>query len=81
MANRAHVLTTTVRTNPDAPKHKGISILLIEKEPGDGFAPPKLSGDVIPTIGYKGMKSYSLQFDGYPCPAEREQGKTLQGEA
>lgn len=69
-ANRAHVLTTTVKTDPSAPKHKGISILLIEKEPGDGFAPPKLSGDVIPTIGYKGMNSYNVAFDGYEVPAE-----------
>src|SRR5438309_1955245 len=43
-ANRAHVLTTTVRTDPNAKKHEGISILLIEKAPGNGFAPPKLSG-------------------------------------
>jgi (2S)-methylsuccinyl-CoA dehydrogenase len=69
-ANRAHVLCTTVRTDPDAPKHKGISILLIEKSPGDGFAPPKLSGSAIPTIGYKGMNSYSLAFDGYEVPSE-----------
>jgi alkylation response protein AidB-like acyl-CoA dehydrogenase len=69
-ANRAHVLCTTVRTDPSAPKHKGMSILLVEKEPGDGFAPPKLSGGPIPTIGYKGMNSYALAFDGYEAPAE-----------
>jgi len=69
-ANRAHVLCTTVRTDPAAPKHKGMSILLVEKEPGDGFAPPKLSGGPIPTIGYKGMNSYALAFDGYEAPAE-----------
>ena len=70
-ANRAHILTVLARTNPDVtPKHKGLSILLVEKEPGDGFAPPRLMGGAIPTIGYKGMKSYSLGFDGYPCPAE-----------
>ncbi|MHB8419763.1 MAG: acyl-CoA dehydrogenase family protein [Myxococcales bacterium] len=69
-ANRAHVLATTVRTDPSAPKHKGVSILLVEKEPGDGFAPPKLSGGPIPTIGYKGMNSYALAFDGYEVPAE-----------
>src|SRR5207249_3387738 len=53
-ANRAHVLTVLARTNPEAqPKHKGLSILLVEKAPGDGFAPPKLTGGAIPTIGYK----------------------------
>jgi len=69
-ANRAHVLTVLARTNPEQPKHKGLSILLVEKEPGDDFHPPKLMGGAIPTIGYKGMKSYSLGFDGYFCPKE-----------
>jgi alkylation response protein AidB-like acyl-CoA dehydrogenase len=70
-ANRAHVLTVLARTNPDVrPLHKGLSILLVEKQPGDGFDPPRLSGGPIPTIGYKGMKSYALGFDGLPCPAE-----------
>ena len=70
-ANRAHVLTVLARTNPDVqPPHKGLSLLLVEKQPGDGFHPPELSGGPIPTIGYKGMKSYSLGFDGYACPRE-----------
>ena len=70
MANRAHVLCTMVRTDPDAPKHKGLSLLLVEKEPGDAFHPPHLAGSPIPTIGYKGMHSYNLQFDGYEVAAE-----------
>ena len=79
-ANRAHLLTVLARTNPEAqPKHKGLSLLLVEKEPGDNFHPPELGGSAIPTIGYKGMKSYSLGFDGYPCPTENllggEEGK------
>lgn len=70
-ANRAHVLTVLARTDPDpAKRHKGLSMFLVEKEPGDGFSPPELSGGPIPTIGYKGMKSYSLAFDGYRVPAE-----------
>ncbi|HEY2749652.1 MAG TPA: acyl-CoA dehydrogenase family protein [Polyangia bacterium] len=76
-ANRAHVLTVLARTNPEVqPPHKGLSILLVEKEPGDGFHPPELAGGPIPTIGYKGMKSYSLGFDGYAVP----QGNLLGGE-
>ncbi|HLV60538.1 MAG TPA: acyl-CoA dehydrogenase family protein [Fredinandcohnia sp.] len=68
-ANRAHVLCTLVRTDPSQPKHKGLSILLVPK-PADGFAPPRLSGDPIPTIGYKGMNSYNVAFDGYEVPAD-----------
>jgi (2S)-methylsuccinyl-CoA dehydrogenase len=76
-ANRAHVLTVLARTDADVkPRHKGLSILLVEKEPGDEFHPPKLSGGAIPTIGYKGMKSYSLGFDGYFCPRENLLGGT-----
>lgn len=69
-ANKAHILCTTVVTNPDAPKHKRISILLVPKKPGDEFDPPALAGQPIPTIGYKGMNSYSLQFEDYAAPAE-----------
>ncbi len=70
-ANRAHLLTVLARTNPEAqPKHKGLSILLVEKEPGDDFHPPQLGGSPIPTIGYKGMNSYALQFDTYEAPVE-----------
>lgn len=68
-ANRAHVLCTMVRTDPSQPKHKGLSILLVPK-PGDAFDPPRLSGDPIPTIGYKGMNSYNVAFDNYEVPFE-----------
>jgi (2S)-methylsuccinyl-CoA dehydrogenase len=75
-ANRAHLLTVLARTNPEAEsKHKGLSLLLVEKAPGDEFHPPELGGSPIPTIGYKGMKSYSLGFDGYPCPVENLLGE------
>src|SRR5262249_51058143 len=51
-ANRAHVLTVLARTDAHArPKHKGLSIVLAEKAPGDGFSPPNLGGSPIPTIG------------------------------
>src|SRR5207302_751690 len=70
-ANKAHLLCTTVVTDPQAAKkHNRISILLIPKTPGDEFHPPQLAGSPIPTIGYKGMNSYALQFDGYEVPAE-----------
>ncbi len=79
-ANRAHVLTVLARTDPDVSKrHKGLSMFLAIKEPGDDFHPPELSGSPIPTIGYKGMKSYSLGFDDFKVPKENllggEEGK------
>src|SRR5918912_1125788 len=60
-ANKAHLLCTTVVTDPQAArKHDRLSILLIPKTPGDDFHPPQLAGSPIPTIGYKGMNSYAL---------------------
>src|SRR5205823_2182726 len=47
-ANKAHLLCTTVITNPEAQrKHDRISILLIPKTPGDEFHPPQLAGSPI----------------------------------
>ncbi len=69
-ANRAHVLTVMARTDPDpAKKHRGLSLFLFEKQPGDNFMPPQLSGEPIATVGYHGMRSYSLSFDEAWVPA------------
>jgi alkylation response protein AidB-like acyl-CoA dehydrogenase len=69
-ANRANILTVMVRTDPDpAKRHKGLSLILFEKEPGNGFMPPQLTGEPIPTIGYHGMKSFGLSFDDAYAPA------------
>jgi alkylation response protein AidB-like acyl-CoA dehydrogenase len=64
-----------VRTDPAAePKHRGLTCFIAEKEPGvaentgayKGFnVPPK-----IKKMGYKGVESTELVFDGYRCPAE-----------
>src|SRR5258708_2475571 len=70
-ANRANVLTVMTRTDPDVSKrHKGLSLILLEKEPGDDFMPPHLTGSAIPTVGYHGMRSYALQFDDAFAPKE-----------
>ncbi|MBI2903019.1 MAG: acyl-CoA dehydrogenase family protein [Candidatus Methylomirabilis oxyfera] len=70
-ANRAHILTLMARTDPEpAKRHKGLSILLVEKEPGDGFDPPVISGEPIKTIGYHGMRSFSLSLQDCPVPAK-----------
>jgi (2S)-methylsuccinyl-CoA dehydrogenase len=70
-ANRAHLMTVLARTDPDPSKrHKGLSMFVVEKEPGNDFMPPHLTGAHIPTIGYYGMKSYSLSFEDFPVPAE-----------
>ena len=70
-ANRAHLLTVLARTDPDpAKRHKGLSLFLIEKEPSDGFDPPRIAGEPIPTVGYHGMHCFTLGFQDCPVPAE-----------
>ena len=66
-------MTLLVRTNPDEPGHKGLSILLAEKPRGtdeDPFPVEGLTGGEIEVLGYRGMKEYELAFDGFEVPAE-----------
>lgn len=70
-ANRAHILTVLARTDPDMSKrHKGLSMFLVEKEAGETINHPNISGQPIPTIGYHGMRSYTLSFDECFVPEE-----------
>jgi (2S)-methylsuccinyl-CoA dehydrogenase len=70
---RADVMTMLVRTNPDEPGYKGLSLLLAEKPRGTDEAPfpaPGMSGGEIEVLGYRGMKEYELSFDGFEVKAE-----------
>lgn len=69
---RADLMTMLVRTNPDEPGHRGLSILLAEKPRGtdaDPFPVEGLTGGEIEVLGYRGMKEYELAFDGFTVPA------------
>lgn len=76
-AGKAGLLLVLARTNPDpAAAHRGLSLFLVEKPTTDehGFEFRQadggvLSGKAIPTIGYRGMHSYTLFFDGWFVPA------------
>jgi alkylation response protein AidB-like acyl-CoA dehydrogenase len=62
-ARRAGLIALLCKTDPVAqPAHAGISIILAE--PGPGFA---VSRD-LPKLGYKGVESCELTFDGYRVP-------------
>jgi alkylation response protein AidB-like acyl-CoA dehydrogenase len=70
-ARRSQLIALLCKTDPAAePRHRGISILLVEH--GDGLA---VSRD-LPKLGYKGVESCELSFDGYHAPA----GAVLGGE-
>jgi alkylation response protein AidB-like acyl-CoA dehydrogenase len=63
-ARRASLIALLCKTDPDArPRHKGISILLVEHGPG-----LTVSKD-LPKLGYKGVESCELIFDDYRASA------------
>jgi alkylation response protein AidB-like acyl-CoA dehydrogenase len=62
-ARRSGLIALLCKTDPKAtPRHKGISILLVEHGPG-----LTVSRD-LPKLGYKGVETCELSFDGYRAP-------------
>lgn len=68
LADRADLVFAYVRTS-DHHKHRGISLVVIEKTPGPDFAPPAIRGSHIRTAGFHGMHSFSLTFSDLAVPA------------
>ncbi len=69
---RADVMTMLVRTDPNEPGYRGLSILLAEKPRGteeNPFPAEGMSGSEIEVLGYRGMKEYELSFDGFAVKA------------
>ncbi|HTO40267.1 MAG TPA: acyl-CoA dehydrogenase family protein [Rhizomicrobium sp.] len=72
-AARADVMTLLVRTNPDVPGYRGLSMFLAEKPRGtesEIFPAEGMSGGEIGVLGYRGMKEYEIGFDGFEVPAD-----------
>lgn len=70
---RADIMTLLVRTDPEAPGYRGLSMLIAEKPRGtdeDPFPVEGLTGGEIEVLGYRGMKEYELAFDGFEVRAE-----------
>ncbi|MCP4007810.1 MAG: acyl-CoA/acyl-ACP dehydrogenase [bacterium] len=77
-AGRADILSVLLRTDPDISKgQRGLSLFIVPKErfsghefesvqPGGG----KLVGKADATPGYRGMHSFTLNFENYFVPAE-----------
>ena len=79
---RADVMTLLVRTNPNEPGYKGLSMLLAEKPRGtdeNPFPAKGMTGGEIEVLGYRGMKEFEIGFDDFEVPAENllggEEGK------
>ncbi|PRY47783.1 alkylation response protein AidB-like acyl-CoA dehydrogenase [Geodermatophilus tzadiensis] len=64
-SRRSQLIALLCRTDPDAqPRHRGVSVLLVEHGPG-----LTVSKD-LPKLGYKGVESCELVFDGFRAPAD-----------
>jgi alkylation response protein AidB-like acyl-CoA dehydrogenase len=78
-ADAADYIVVVARTSPppEGKKHRGMSAFIVEKKRGE--FPKGLQGNAIPKIGYFGMKTYELAFDGLRVPAEAMLGEEGQG--
>jgi len=86
-AGRADVLALLARTDPDpAAGHRGLSLFIVEKQrclgheidlsqPGGG----RLTGKADRTPGYRGMHSFTLQFERWFVPGDRLVGEAGRG--
>jgi butyryl-CoA dehydrogenase len=75
---RSTLVMMLAKTDPDAdPPHRGMTAFVLEKEP-DVFEQPGLTvSKPLRKLGYKGVESVELAFDGFRAPA----GAVLGGEA
>jgi (2S)-methylsuccinyl-CoA dehydrogenase len=77
-AGRADVLAVLVRTNPDPTAGaRGLSLLIVPKDPDTGHSfetvqpgGGRVVGKADATPGYRGMHSFTLNFEDYFVPAE-----------
>jgi (2S)-methylsuccinyl-CoA dehydrogenase len=81
-ASRTHVMTLLARTDPESTDHRGLSMFLAEKIPGDDenpFPTEGMSGGEIEVLGYRGMKEYEIAFDNFQVKRDNllggEEGK------
>lgn len=67
---RSGVVMTLVKTDPQAdPPHRGMSMLVVEKEPGNPQPAPGLDvGKNIEKMGYKGVETTEMTFSDYRIP-------------
>jgi butyryl-CoA dehydrogenase len=70
-ALRAGMMTMLVVTDPDAePRHRGLTAFVFEKEPGASKLPGLTISAPLKKLGYKGVESVELSFDGFRVPGD-----------
>ncbi|HTZ64359.1 MAG TPA: acyl-CoA dehydrogenase family protein [Solirubrobacteraceae bacterium] len=81
---RSSLVFVLVKTDPEAdPRHRGFTCFIAEKEPGVADNTGPYAGLKVPPqikkMGYKGVESTELVFEGYRCPAENVLGGETAG--
>ncbi len=67
---RAGLVMLLAVTDPGAePPHRGMTAFLVEKEPGRASQPGLEISAPLRKLGYKGVESVELAFDGFRTPA------------
>ena len=57
-------------TDPEAkPRHRGMTAFIIDKEPGRAEQPGLVVSGPLEKLGYKGVETVALSFDGFRVPA------------
>jgi len=68
---RAGLVALLAVTDPNAqPRHRGMTAFLLEKEPGVESQPGLTVPPKLRKLGYKGVESTELVFDGFRAPAD-----------
>jgi alkylation response protein AidB-like acyl-CoA dehydrogenase len=68
---RSGIVMLMCKTNPEAdPPRRGISMLIVEKEPGTNKMPGLEVSPNIDKLGYKGVETTELIFDDFVVPVE-----------
>jgi butyryl-CoA dehydrogenase len=74
---RAGAIMLLAVTDPEAePRHRGMTAFILEKEPGVEEQPGLTIPGTLRKLGYKGVETTELVFDGFRTPA----GSVLGGE-
>jgi alkylation response protein AidB-like acyl-CoA dehydrogenase len=80
---RSDLVFVLVRTDPEGVRHNGMTCFIAEKEAGVAENTGPYKGLNVPPqirkLGYKGVESTELVFDGYRCPAENVLGGEAAG--
>jgi alkylation response protein AidB-like acyl-CoA dehydrogenase len=72
---RSSMIMLLAKTDPDAdPPHRGMTAFVLEKEPGRASQPGLEIGPPLKKLGYKGVESVELAFDGFRAPLTRVLG-------